>query len=109
MDNRPDVLPGTTTKVRTGCGSLYVTVNDYEGKPCELFLRMGKSGGCAHATTESIGRLGSALMQRGADIDFIIKQLGGVSCHADSDAHPSCPDAVARVLKGLEKKDAGEA
>jgi ribonucleoside-diphosphate reductase alpha chain len=107
---RPLELAGCTTKVKTGCGSLYVTVNDSEGLPVEVFLRIGKSGGCAHATCESLGRLVSRLLQRAmqreksADMSIkclgdLVKQLGGIRCHADSEALPSCPSAVAQVLK----------
>lgn len=97
---RPDVLHGRTVKVRTGCGSLYVTINDDEktGKPIELFLRLGKAGGCASATTETTGRLVSRLLQRGDDLRHIVRQLRGVSCHSSGEGKPSCVAAVAEVL-----------
>jgi len=34
---RPEVLPGTTYKLKTGCGNIYVIINDHEGKPFEVF------------------------------------------------------------------------
>jgi len=45
---RPEVILGTTTKVTTGCGNLYVTINHgQDGEFFEVFTQMGKAGGCA--------------------------------------------------------------
>jgi ribonucleoside-diphosphate reductase alpha chain len=100
---RPEILEGFTRKVKTGCGSLYVTINTdpKTGEPCELFVVMGKSGGCANATGESIGRLCSALLKLGASPDLLVRQLGGVYCHAVPRESKllSCPSAVAHVIK----------
>ncbi len=42
---RQDVIHGSTRKIRTGCGNLYVTVNeDKEGKLFEIFNQIGKAG-----------------------------------------------------------------
>jgi len=55
--SRPRVTYGTTREVRTGCGDLYVTINeDEKGEPFEVFAQLGKSGGCAASQTEAIGR-----------------------------------------------------
>ena len=37
MFERPVVISGSTTKVRTAHGNLYVTVNIQDGKPIEVF------------------------------------------------------------------------
>src|SRR5262249_20814836 len=67
---RPPVTVGHTVRMNTGCGNLYVTINeDQEGKPFELFNHMGKAGGCAASQNEAIGRLISYAMRVGAKVD----------------------------------------
>lgn len=105
MTTRPATLSGTTTRTRTGCGYLYVTINvDEDGLPVEVFARLGKAGVCSHASTEAIGRLLSKALQAGAGIHDLARQLSGISCtqhHVeDGERVTSCADAVAKVLAG---------
>lgn len=93
---RPKVLSGRTHEQPCGCGRVYVTVNlDAEGRPVEVFARLGKSGGCGAATMEAVGRLLSAGLRCGIDSQILLKQVSGIQCHRQ----PSCLDAVAEVLK----------
>ncbi len=101
---RPEVIVGTTTKITTGCGNLYVTVNqDNEGNLFEVFIQMGKAGGCAASQLEAIGRLISLALRGGVDIKVIIEQLKGIRCPSPNWANGkrifSCADAIARVLE----------
>ncbi len=101
---RPEVIPGTTTKVSTGCGNLYVTINiDDESKPFELFTQMGKAGGCAASQLEAIGRLVSMAFRSGIEVKAIIEQLRNIRCPSPSWEKGqrifSCADAIARVIE----------
>ncbi|MCM8800190.1 MAG: TSCPD domain-containing protein, partial [Candidatus Omnitrophica bacterium] len=101
---RPEVITGTTTKVATGCGNLYVTINvDEEGKPFELFTQMGKAGGCAASQLEAIGRLVSLAFRSGIEVKAIVEQLRNIRCPSPSWEKGqrifSCADAIARVIE----------
>ena len=101
---RPEVIIGTTTKVSTGCGNLYVTINvDEEGQPFELFTQMGKAGGCAASQLEAIGRLVSLSFRAGVEVKSIMEQLRNIRCPSPSWEKGqrifSCADAIARVVE----------
>ncbi|OQX87623.1 MAG: ribonucleoside reductase class II [Candidatus Omnitrophica bacterium 4484_70.2] len=101
---RPEVIIGTTTKITTGCGNLYVTVNqDKQGNFFEVFTQMGKAGGCAASQLEAIGRLISLALRAGVDIKVIVEQLKGIRCPSPSWVNGkkifSCADAIARILE----------
>jgi ribonucleoside-diphosphate reductase alpha chain len=101
---RPSIIKGFTEKVATGCGNLYVTVNtDEQGRLYEVFCTLGKTGGCASAQLEAIGRLLSTALRSGVDIESIIKQLKGIRCPSiawdKGHATLSCSDAIAGVLE----------
>ncbi|MDD4899319.1 MAG: TSCPD domain-containing protein, partial [Candidatus Omnitrophica bacterium] len=101
---RPEVIIGTTTKVATGCGNLYVTINvDEEGRPFELFTQMGKAGGCAASQLEAIGRLVSLGFRSGIEVKSMIDQLRNIRCPSPSWEKGqrifSCADAIARVIE----------
>ncbi|MCM8760633.1 MAG: TSCPD domain-containing protein, partial [Candidatus Omnitrophica bacterium] len=101
---RPNVTVGTTTKIATGCGNLYVTINvDEKGLPFEVFMSMGKAGGCAMSQLEAIGRLVSLALRSGIEATSIIEQIRGIRCPSPSWEKGgrifSCSDAIARVLE----------
>jgi ribonucleoside-diphosphate reductase alpha chain len=101
---RRDVIHGSTRKIRTGCGNLYVTINeDDEGRLFEIFNQMGKAGGCAACQSEAIGRLVSLSFRSGIEPEDVIRQLKGISCHMpawyqEGKIH-SCADAIAKAVE----------
>jgi ribonucleoside-diphosphate reductase alpha chain len=101
---RPDVLTGTTRKMRSPLGDLYVTVNeDQDGRPFEVFATLGKAGGAAMADAEALGRLISLALRSGIPLADISKQLRGISCDRAVGIGPnkvlSVPDAIGQVLE----------
>lgn len=101
---RPNTVWGTTTKVNTGCGNLYVTINeDRERNPFEVFMQMGKAGGCAMSQLEAIGRLVSLALRSGVDVKNIEDQLRGIRCPSPAWGKDgrilSCSDGIARVME----------
>jgi ribonucleoside-diphosphate reductase alpha chain len=100
---RPERLNGFTIKMKTGLGNIYITVNEQEGRPVEIFAIVGKSGQSLMAKTEAIGRLISLNLQNGVPVAEIIKQLKGIaggSPLADKGGLIlSIPDAIAKILE----------
>lgn len=100
---RPKALKGWTYQMQTGCGPLYVTVNEDKSGLFELFTTMGKAGGCASSQCEAIGRMVSLAWRSGVQARQVIKQLLGISCHAQSGFGDnkilSCADAVAKAIQ----------
>jgi ribonucleoside-diphosphate reductase alpha chain len=101
---RPDVIKGSTRLMKTGCGNLYVTINeDEEGHLFELFTSMGKAGGCAASQSEAIGRLVSLAFRSNLEPEEVMRQLKGISCHShawvEGGKITSCSDAIAKSLE----------
>ena len=100
---RPDIIPGHTHRVKVAQGTLYVTVNAVDGRPIEVLTTLGKSGSTEEAYLEAIARLTSILLQHGAGLPTIIKQLRGISdvpTWYNGVQNKSVPDAIAQVLGG---------
>jgi ribonucleoside-diphosphate reductase alpha chain len=106
---RPEATVGVTRLITTGCGKLYVTVNQDDLGFCEVFAQMGKTGGCASSQIESTGRLISLALRSGVKIESIIKQITGIRCPSpiwqNGKQVLSCPDAIAQVLARVAEVD----
>jgi ribonucleoside-diphosphate reductase alpha chain len=111
---RPAVMHGTTTKIMTGCGNLYITINEDENhQPFEIFTQMGKAGGCASSQLESIARLVSLAMRSGIQPKAIIEQLTAIRCPSPAWEKGgrifSCADAIAKAIERRLFTDSREA
>ena len=109
---RPKILKGWTYQMQTGCGPLYVTVNEDNTGLFELFTTMGKAGGCAASQSEAIGRMVSLAWRSGLQARQVVKQLQGISCHSPSGFGEnkilSCADAVAKAIQAHIEANGGK-
>ncbi|PLX90078.1 MAG: ribonucleoside-diphosphate reductase, adenosylcobalamin-dependent [Desulfuromonas sp.] len=101
--DRPRTLTGATYQMETGCGPLYVTINEDKQGLFEVFTTMGKAGGCAASQCEALGRLVSLAWRSGVQARQSVKQLIGISCHKPSgfgnNRITSCADALAKAIQ----------
>ncbi len=109
---RPEVLRGTTYKMKTAYGNLYITINEDEHGPFEVFSQMGKAGGFFAANLEAICRLASLSLRSGVHVDSVIRQIKGIR-----DPQPiwykgemilSLPDAIGQILEKHMKQAQGK-
>jgi ribonucleoside-diphosphate reductase alpha chain len=103
--DRPEITHGITQRLETGCGHMYVTINTDDLGACEVFVQMGKVGGCASAQLEAIARLSSLALRSNIRLESIIRQLKGIRCQSPmwhkGQMITSCGDAVGRALENF--------
>ncbi|MBR4632722.1 MAG: vitamin B12-dependent ribonucleotide reductase [Elusimicrobia bacterium] len=100
---RPKKVMGSTLLMHTGCGKMYVTINEDKEGVFEVFTQLGKSGGCTATQSEAIARLISLALRSRVETSKIIEQLKGIRCPSptltEGGAILSCPDAIAKALE----------
>ena len=109
---RPQLLRGTTRKMNSPLGDVYVTINeDDDRQPFEVFATLGKAGSIAMADTEAIGRLISLALRFGIPVSEVHQQLRGISSDRaigfGQNKVLSVPDAIAQAIEIREQEKAG--
>jgi hypothetical protein len=95
LPSRP--YDSSTVRLRTGCGSLYLTlVYNEAGIPIKVFLQLGKAGGCVKAHLSILSEhINTALDTDLKEGMVTVARLTGIKCSESS----SCVDATVRFLE----------
>ncbi|WP_397326827.1 adenosylcobalamin-dependent ribonucleoside-diphosphate reductase [Paenibacillus sabuli] len=103
---RPEVMRGATYRMDTPLGKAYITINDLDGTPGEIFLNVGKAGSDVFAMAEALGRVCSLFLRYGDHGDkaqLLIHHLRGIGGSGAIGFGPkrveSIADAVAKALE----------
>ena len=75
---RDDILPGCTYKLKTTLAehALYITINNFEGRPFEIFFN---SKAMDHFQwIVALSRVISAVFRKGGDVSFLVEELQSV-------------------------------
>ncbi|MFB5266436.1 LAGLIDADG family homing endonuclease [Paenibacillus enshidis] len=104
--SRPQVLRGATYKINTPFGMAYITINDLNGIPAEIFLNVGKAGSDVFAMAEALGRVCSLFLRygdHGHKVELLVKHLKGIGGSGaigfGVNRVESIADAVAKALE----------
>lgn len=102
----PEKAYGVRLRKRTGCGNIYTKVfNNEYNEPFEIFITLGKAGGCAAAFTEGLARACSLALKYGVTLKELEDELMGISCHKQEGIGQnkvlSCIDAVAKSIEEM--------
>ena len=111
---RPTVLEGSTTRLKTPCGSMYVTTNECDNKLCEVMLTLGKSGTCQNLLFRTISLLVSVMLQSNIPKEKIVKAIskqmegscGNDKIYFNGTEYYSCIDFVfKRIVEELANRE----
>jgi hypothetical protein len=102
---RPSVMRGRTVQANVGCGPLYITLNeDEQGRPFEVFFKLGKSGSCQQSYLEALGVAMSVGLRYGADPRKFVDKFEGMRCpnpkmrDGSGPTTLSCADGISQGL-----------
>lgn len=103
--SRPKQTNGITERLMTSDGNLYVTINEDQEGPCEVFIHIGKHGTDILAWAEAVGRLISLGLRSGVDVNEISDQLIGITNRPiinNGSTVLSVPDGIGQILRRLK-------
>ncbi len=112
MIERPEVLEGYTQRLKTPCGDLYLTLNEHEGKLCEVRSILGKSGTCYNIMFQTLSLFLSLMIQEGISkqriCDILFKQFGGgcgQTIFHNGEKYSSCIDfMVQKIIEDMASR-----
>lgn len=106
--NRKEVLIGKTMKVKTECGSFYLTLNQQDGNLYEVRMEMGKTGHCQKGMLHLLGVMISNKIQQNEEFKdirkFFMRHLKEFSCGSPFTtggvSYKSCIDWAGQQILG---------
>ena len=106
---RPREVDGGTIEVKTGCGSIFVSVTrDSDGYPLEVFCT--GDGSCLAASMSAVGRVTSIALRCGVNPMLLAKQLQEARCTNVSWDNkkmvPSCFAGIGQVIEEITERAA---
>ncbi|MEO0191558.1 MAG: vitamin B12-dependent ribonucleotide reductase [candidate division WOR-3 bacterium] len=110
---RPERVMGYSYKVKTELGNTYITINEDDIGPLEVFVSLGKPGTSLTALAEAIGRLISLALRSSVAPSAIVEQLEGIKSVSPTPQPNgsivfSVPDAIAKTLKRFLQERSAE-
>ncbi len=92
-------LPSTTIKMVFSCGSVYLVLDESEGKLVRVDLKKGHTGMCPQALLEAVSGLVTDRLSSGGSMEGVIRVLRGIRCEGGYVGNLSCMDVLARQLE----------
>lgn len=68
-----------TIRIRTPDGTLFVMVNEKDGKPESIFLQIGKAGAAVGAWANALAGILTLAIEKGATLDELINTLANIT------------------------------
>jgi len=100
---RPSTTYGSTRRISTGYGTMYVTINEDAGGLHEVFATIGKSGGFTESMLEGLARMASTSLRSGVDVNEVVEQLENINSPKpgwdEGEQVQSIPDGVAKAIE----------
>lgn len=101
---RPAVTAGWTHKIATGCGTLYITINEDDQGPAEVIAVLGRANAHTQGHIEATSQMVSLALRCGVDIEAVVDTLKGIRCGTpaftdDGRTVYGCADAIAQALE----------
>lgn len=108
-DRRPQKLTGATYEWPTPLGKAFITINDLDDRPVEVFVNIGKAGSDVAAASEALGRLVTLFLKHAAlptterKVSLLVDHLANIggsnSVGFGENRVSSVPDAIAKSLR----------
>lgn len=100
---RPSATYGSTRRVQTGYGTMYVVINADEQGLHEVFGTIGKSGGFTESMVEGLCRMASTALRSGVEPEEVIEQMENIKSPKpgwdQGEQVQSIPDGIATAIR----------